>query len=64
VLRIKEIRTERGLTQRELAAISGVTIATIQNLESGRHQASTVTLLGIARGLDISMDELFSKASS
>lgn len=51
--RIKELRSERGLTQAQLAEMVGTTDATIQRLESGKRQlterwaAQISTVLGV-----------------
>ncbi len=47
---VKAFRQERGLTQRKLAEICGVTLRTVQNWESGKHLPENVRrhLLAIA----------------
>lgn len=58
MLRIRELRKERALTQAQLAAAAGITIGTVKNLE--RDGTGTIgTLRKIARGLDIDIRELF-----
>lgn len=55
-LTVKRLRTEKGITQDDLAGLSGVSQATISKLEGGRiHDVGTVTLtkLGCALGLHI-----------
>jgi len=60
--RLKEVRTESGLSIRELAKRSGITIQTIYNIERGsvhddRIIFSTVKKLSVALGRKI--EELF-----
>ena len=55
--RLREIRTKSGLTQKELADKSGVSVVTIQNCESGS-AANSKTLIKIARVLGVSIDYL------
>ena len=55
---IRRIRTDRGLTQRELATAAGVTHSYVSKIESGRlqHTPSPRALSGLAQALGI--DEL------
>ena len=58
--RIKEFRENARLTQEELAAKSGVSRATIINLESGKNTSTTMmTLSKLAKALDTTLDQLF-----
>lgn len=60
-IRIKDLRVQAHLTQSDLATRSGLTRATISNLESGRVQnANATTLLRLARALGCTIDDLFS----
>ena len=57
--RLREIRKQRGLTQKELEACSGVPQNTISRIEIGSVQEiSTRTLIGLARALQVSTDHL------
>lgn len=56
--RISELRKGRGWTQERLAEASGVTVRTIQRLESGS-DASLDTLARIADALGVQVTELF-----
>ncbi len=51
-------REWRGLSQRELAAIAGVTFSTVATIETGKHRAVPSTVQKLARGLRIGVDEL------
>jgi transcriptional regulator with XRE-family HTH domain len=56
---VQRVREERGLTQRELARRSGVSIGTIRNLE--QNVVNTLRLESarrIARVLGVSVDEM------
>jgi len=58
--RIKELREKSGLSQEELATKSGVSRATISNLENGSSRAtSTKTLNKIAQALGTTVDHIF-----
>lgn len=60
---IKMLRTERGLSQRELADKSGVSNAEISRMESGeRKKPSPGILKALSPYLDISYEELMVKA--
>ena len=58
--RLKERRTELGLTQAELAERVGVTRKTVNTVENGVFVPSTILALKLARALDMSVEELFS----
>ncbi len=60
-----EARLARGLTQEQLAARSGVTQATISNLEVGRVQSpGWDTVAKLCAALDMAPHELFPVAVS
>lgn len=56
-MRLKQIRSERGLSVPKLAELSGVSRRTIQDLES-RGDGRISTAIKIADALGISLDEL------
>jgi DNA-binding XRE family transcriptional regulator len=55
---IKLWREYRGLTQQELADISGISKPYLSQIESGKRQGTIETLSAIARALDVSLDLL------
>lgn len=58
---IKEKREEKGMSQEELSRLSGVSRATISNLETNdMAKTSTGTLLKIAQALDCKVTDIFS----
>lgn len=57
--RIKERRTELGLTQAELAERVGVTRKTVNTVENGVFTPSTILALKLAEALDLSVERLF-----
>lgn len=57
--RLKEIRTARGLTQTDLAALVGVSRKTINTVENSVFIPSTLLALGLARTLGTTVEELF-----
>lgn len=59
VLKIKEIRTEKGLTQKELSKLSGVSESYIGDLERNEKIPSIVTICKLAKALEIDIKELF-----
>ena len=63
-LRLKTLRTSRGLSQRKLAAASGVSNATISLIEHGRTDPSTGLLKRILESLDVSFAEFFASAGN
>ena len=58
--RLKERRTDLGLTQAELAERVGVTRKTVNTVENGVFVPSTILALKLAKALDRSVEELFS----
>lgn len=57
--RLKERRTELGLTQAELAVRVGVTRKTINTVENGVFVPSTLLAIKLARALELSVEQLF-----
>ena len=55
---IKRLRERRGLTQQELAELSGVPRPTIANLESGTANPTLLVLLKVADSLGATIEEL------
>ena len=57
--KIKNLRLERGLSQAELANLSGLTITTISNIENDhRDTVAGLTLKKLAKGLKVKPAEL------
>ncbi len=52
-LRIKSFRTEKKLTQQELADLVGITLNTVQKYESGERNPSPTNIKKIAQVLDV-----------
>ncbi len=59
VVDLKQIRTDRGLTQAELAAQVGVSRKTVNTVENGVFVPSTVLALRLAQVLHVTVEELF-----
>ncbi len=57
--RIRALRTERGLTQAQLAAALGVTRQTVIAVEQGRYSPSLELAFQLARALGRPIDEVF-----
>lgn len=57
--RLKEVRTEAGLTQAELADRAGVSRKTINTVENGVFVPSTLLALTLARALGTTVEGLF-----
>ncbi len=58
--RIKQVRNEKGLTQFDLAAKINTDESSIARFEIGGTNPTYLTLLKIAKGLDVSLSELLS----
>lgn len=57
--RVTGLRDERNWTQEDLAAASGVSTRSISSIENGVYSVTLDTLQKLARGLGISLSELF-----
>ncbi|MBO9584382.1 MAG: helix-turn-helix transcriptional regulator [Flavobacterium sp.] len=57
--RLKEIRSEKGISQEELAYRSEITLSQIARIETVRINPTVSTLFKIARTLEIPLSELF-----
>ena len=57
--RLKERRTELGLTQAELAERVGVTRKTVNTVENGVFTPSATLAIKLARSLGLSVEQLF-----
>ncbi len=62
-LRLKALRTANGLSQRKLAALAGVSNATISLIEHGRTDPSMGLLKRILDGLGVSFADFFASTS-
>ncbi len=62
--RIRVFRAEHRMSQGDLADAIGVSRKTISTIEVGRFVPSTVIALKIARHFQVSVEEVFSLASS
>jgi transcriptional regulator with XRE-family HTH domain len=56
---LRELRTERGLSQDELAARAGLDRNYIGMIERGERNPAIVNVVKIAEALDVSPSELF-----
>lgn len=57
--RLKEIRSEKGLSQEELAYRSEITLSQIARIETVRINPTVSTIFKIARTLEVPLNELF-----
>lgn len=64
VEKLKELRADRALSLRELAAESGVSHTTIWKLEQGREDAHPRTIRLLAGALGVAPRELMAKRGS
>ena len=57
--RLKETRTEKGLSQQELADMVGVSRNTISSLETGQYEPSAKLAYVLCIALEMKFEELF-----
>jgi len=58
---LKEIRELRGLTQAQLASLSGVPRSTVANIEAGDSNPTLAVLARLASALHLSLEELLAR---
>lgn len=58
MLRLKDLRIERGISQDELANVLGCSQSTINNYEKGKHEPDIDMLISMARFFKVSVDYL------
>jgi transcriptional regulator with XRE-family HTH domain len=56
--RVRELRLEKGMTQEQLAEAAGLHPTFISNVERGYRVPTIVTLLKLAKGLDVDPADL------
>ena len=56
--KIKNIRSEKKITQEELAEIVGLSVGYISNIETAKKKVSLTTIIKISNALDISLNNL------
>ena len=56
--RIRKLRTDKGMTQEELAFRLGSSAAYLSNIENGIKKPSLTKLTDIARQLDVTLNDL------
>lgn len=57
--RLRELRSERGLTQEGLADLAGVSRQTINSIETGRFEPSLSLALILARLFETPVERIF-----
>lgn len=55
---LKEIRTNKGLSQTKLAKLAGVSQPSIHYIETGQKYPATKTLIKLAKALEVSITVL------
>ena len=62
VAKLEERRRKRGISQRELAGLSGLSHSAISEMESGKNSPTLHFLLRIASALEIDLGEIVTEA--
>lgn len=57
--RVRELRTEKGMSQGELAAVLAVSRQTINSIETGRYTPSLPLAMALARHFGRAVEEIF-----
>lgn len=58
---LTRLRKEKGLSIRQLAAVSGLEYSQIQRIEKGKVNFAFSTLVALAQGLEMELDELLAE---
>jgi transcriptional regulator with XRE-family HTH domain len=61
--RLRELRTERGLTLQQVAELASIDVSTLSRLEAGRRRLALDHLPALAGALGVSTDELLRSTS-
>lgn len=61
---VRRLRKERQLTQEELAHASGVHISYVGAIERGQNNPAWLTLVKLARALDVTVQQLATEAAN
>lgn len=61
---IATIRKKKGISQTQFANAIGVETSTISRIETGKSDPSAVTLFAIAKYLQVSVDELYTRKTA
>ena len=56
--RLKQLRTQRGVTLAELSGTTGISTSTLSRLETGQRRPSLEVLLPLAQAYRVPLDEL------
>ena len=59
IYKLREIRTEKAISLRELEQLSGVSIATLSRIENQAYNPTMDVLCSIAEVLNVSLFDLF-----
>jgi transcriptional regulator with XRE-family HTH domain len=59
VSKLSEYRRRKGLSQDDLAKLSGLTKTTIQNWENGRNLGAVLRILKVCQELNVDIRDLF-----
>lgn len=62
--RLRQLRTERGLTLQQVADAAGFDVSTLSRLESGKRRLAIDHLPGLAKALNVTVDELLVSAAA
>lgn len=57
--KLKKIRIEKSMTQKELAEKSGITRQSINNIENGKQYPTYFNIIKLAAALEINLEDLF-----
>ena len=60
---LKQLRAQKGIYQKELAAYLKVSIGTVSNYEQGTHEPDLDTLIKFAEYYDVSVDYLLGRTA-
>jgi putative transcriptional regulator len=57
--RVRQLRSDRGLSQSQLASVMGVSRQTINSIEQGRYTPSLALAMRLARHFASTVEEVF-----
>ena len=57
-MKLRELRISQRITQDDLTELSGISIRTIRNVESGSHPPSVETMLKVSKALGLELADI------
>lgn len=57
VIRLREIREKKRITQKQLSELSGISQSSISEFEKGKHECTTTSICKLCRALSVTPND-------